>query len=278
VADEFEAVRRETDPLRQARRATELLTLYQQRSVELARLRREAIDRAQASDGLSYAQIAESIGLSKGRIGQIKQSAPPAERALFGVGPVTVAIPLREVPGRSLPVISSEDELAAQRMTALLGDLGFQVEQFRIPVDGAWKPHGDVVAICGPKSSPVVASVLASDPTLDFHEDERGRWVISDRDSGKVHQSPMDTKRSKDVDLAYVGRVQHDRANVVVVAGIHALGSLGAVDHLAKNAAGIYREAGSGAFSMIVRSTVDRDGTVTESEAVCPPRPHHGAS
>ena len=96
--DGFETVRRDRDPRRQGRRATELLVVYQQRIIELARLRREAIRRLQDEEGLSYAAVAAELGLSKGRIGQITQSAPPAERGLFGVGPLTIAVPLR--PGR----------------------------------------------------------------------------------------------------------------------------------------------------------------------------------
>jgi len=39
-------VRREPDPLARGRRATRLLTVYQQRSAELARLSKEAVDAA----------------------------------------------------------------------------------------------------------------------------------------------------------------------------------------------------------------------------------------
>ena len=49
--DEFEDVQAEPDALRQARRATELMAIYQQRGTELARLRREAIERATLETG-----------------------------------------------------------------------------------------------------------------------------------------------------------------------------------------------------------------------------------
>lgn len=88
-SDDFESVRRERDPLKRAKLATLLLSTYQQRSVELARLRKEAISDAASSTGMTYTAIAESLGLTKGRVTQIRQSAPPAERAFFGVGPLT---------------------------------------------------------------------------------------------------------------------------------------------------------------------------------------------
>ena len=49
--DVVERVRQEPDPIRRARLAGELINTYQQRSVELARLRKEAINAA-AETGL----------------------------------------------------------------------------------------------------------------------------------------------------------------------------------------------------------------------------------
>ncbi|MEV6800151.1 hypothetical protein AB0M91_17645 [Micromonospora rifamycinica] len=273
--DGFERVRRETDPLRQAKLAGELMSVYQQRAVELARLRREAINRAAADQGLSFSSIAKELGLTRGRITQIRQTAPPAERAFFGVGPMTVAVPLRAVPGRALPVISSEDTRAAELLTKLLTDLAFQVEHLHIPPDGNWQPRGDVAAICGPKSSPVTAQAIASDPALTFEPDDAGRWTIRERDGSRVYESPMDDPAApRWVDVAYVGRLAlSDEQTIFIVAGVHALGSVGAIDYLARNLPDLYTHVGTRRFSMIVRSEHDGD-TVTRSELVCPPRIH----
>lgn len=269
--DEFESVRREADPRRQGRRATELLAVYQQRMVELARLRREDMRRLQL-EGLSYAAVATEFGLSKGRIGQITQTAPPAERALFGVGPVTVALPLRPGGERSLPVIASEDALAYDRLAQLLRELLLAVEQLRIPVDGTWTPDGDVVAICGPKSSPVSAAALAADPLLDFREEDR-RWLIADRADGTRYRSPLDDGQAG-LDIAYLGRLPvAGGGSMLLIAGVHALGSVGAVDYLVGHAAELYRQVGEGMFSMVTASRHDGE-RVLESEALCPARRH----
>jgi hypothetical protein len=269
--DEFESVRREPDPRRQGRRATELLAVYQQRMVELARLRREDMRLLQL-EGLSYAAVATEFGLSKGRIGQITQTAPPAERALFGVGPVTVALPLRPGGERSLPVIASEDALAYDRLGRLLRELLLTVEQLRIPVDGRWTPEGDVIAICGPKSSPVSAAALAKDPLLDFRQEPDGRWVIADRADGTCFASPLD-EGAADRDIAYLGRLPVPGGSMLVIAGVHALGSVGAVDYLIGHAAELYRQVGEGMFSMVTASRHDGE-RVLESEALCPARSH----
>ncbi len=275
--DQFARVRREPDPLRQARLAGELIGVYQQRSVELARLRKEAINRAAAERGLSYSGIAAELGLTRGRITQIRQTAPPAERAFFGVGPVTVAVPLRAVPGRALPVISSEDARATERLSRLLADLAFQVEQFRIPPDGNWQPPADAVAICGPKSSQVTAQAIKSDPFLTFEPDETGNWTIRERDGGRVYESAMDQEGGEQrwSDVAYVGRlaVPGDRRTLLVVAGVHALGSVGVIDYLSRNLPDLYSQVGTRRFSTVVRSEHDGE-TVTRSELLCPPRTH----
>lgn len=269
--EEFESVRREVDPRRQGRRATELLAVYQQRTIELARLRREGIRRLQQEEGLSYAAVAVEFGLSKGRIGQITQTAPPAERALFGVGPVTVAVPLRSGGGRALPVLASEDALAYERLSGYLRDLLLTVEQARIPVDGDWTPTGDVVAICGPKSSPVSAAALAADPLLDYRVTD-GRWEIAERATGRRFTSPLDDGETG-TDIAYVGRLPVPGGSILLVAGVHALGSVGAVDWLVGHAAELYREVGEEPFSMVTRSRHDGERVVA-SEALCPARRH----
>lgn len=269
--DEFESVRREPDPRRQGRRATELLGVYQQRSIELARVRREAMRLLRESEGLSYAAVAAEFGVSKGRVGQISQSAPPAERGLFGVGPVTIAVPLRSGGDRPLPVLASEDLLAYERLADHLRSLQFGVRQERIPVDGRWKPDGDVVAICGPKSSPVSAAALDADPLLDFRERD-GRWEIAERANGTVHVSPWD-EGDRTRDIAYLGRVPVPGGTMLLIAGVHALGSVGAVDWLAGHGQDLYAAVGDRPFSTVVASRHDGEH-VRESEALWGPEQH----
>jgi hypothetical protein len=273
VGDEFQAVRREPDPVKRARMATELMAVYQQRSTELARLRRVAIEQAADERGMTFAAVAAEIGLSKGRITQIRQGAPAVERALFGVGPVTVAVPTRRVAERGLPVISAEDAIAAERLTAQLVELGFTVEQYRIPVDGLWNPSGDVIAICGPKNSPVTAEALTADPVLEFVADRVGRYAITDRLTGTRYLSAMDDDPPGSRDVAYVGRLPYRDTTVLVIAGVHAIGSVGVVHYLAGHAAEVYATVGDGPWSAVIDSRHDGDA-IRESEAVCPPRRH----
>ena len=70
-ADEFDHVRQDTDPIRRTKRSTTLIETYRERMAELARLRKEAIEQAHEA-GMSYTEIAAALGLSKGRITQIR--------------------------------------------------------------------------------------------------------------------------------------------------------------------------------------------------------------
>lgn len=276
VRDQFERVRREPDPIRRARMAGELITIYQQRGAELARLRKEAINQAADERGLSYANIAAELGLTRGRITQIRQTAPEAERAFFGVGPITVAVPLRLLAGRATPVISAEDARASELLSTLLGTLAFQVQPLRIPVDGQWWPDGDTVAICGPKSSAVIATAIDHDPFLSFGSDEDGVWAIRDRATGHRFESPMD-QPTGDIrrDIAYVARLPIDDVgrDMLIIAGVHALGSVGAVDYLTSHLAEMYRLVGTHRFSMIVGSEHDGE-KVQKSELLRQPHVH----
>lgn len=197
--------------------------------------------------------------------------------AFFGPGPVTVAIPLRGVPDRRLPVITYEDALASQRLRRLLDGMMVESGELHIPPHGVWEPPvGDVVAICGPKTSPIIAQALTADPFLAF-EPDGDRWVIRRRDvPAQIFRSPIDASDptvDPSADVAYVGRVTvHDRT-ALVIAGIHALGSVGAVDYLARNLADLHEQVGKRRFSMVIHS--DHAGaSVLDTEVVCGPLIH----
>ncbi len=134
---------------------------------------------------------------------------------------------------------------------------GFRTSQYRIPIGGDWTPSGDVVAICGPKSSRVTAEAIDADPALCFEPDSTGRWVIAERDGGRVFQSGMDRTPPERSDVAYVGRLPHG-GGTRLVAGVHAIGSLGAIHYLAGHAAEIYAAMGDACWSAVVASIPHR--------------------
>ncbi|WP_068425732.1 hypothetical protein [Janibacter terrae] len=254
--DPFEAVRRESDPLEQARMAGDLMALYRQRGYELARIRRDAINRVVEQRGGTFSAVGAELGLTRGRISQIRKDAPATERAFFGVGPIDVATPTRHSSDRPEGVVALEDAESARIISDVLRDLTFEVRPVAIPIDGSWTPAHEAVVICGPKSSHVSAEILNHDPVLAFHETEDGRWAIEDRKTGQRFESPLD-HGAKGEDLAYVGRVTRGTKTVLVIAGIHALGSIGAVSYVAENLRSLHDAVGAQDFSMVVRAQFD---------------------
>jgi hypothetical protein len=257
ATDDFDDVRRDPDPVRRGRRATELLAVYQQRAAELARLRKVAVEDAHRDLGLSYTQIAAAMGLTKGRVSQIRGTAPPSERAFFGTGPVSVGVPLRHgVTDRQRPLVAAEDMQAGEETARLLEGYALAVTRYQIGPGTAAAPPGDAVVICGPTTAPVGAALLARDRALDMREDG-GRWWIIQRATGQRLGSPSDEADRAAADLAYVGRHQDGGHVTVHIAGIHAIGSLGAVHYLAGHLAELFAGAGDASLSLVTRASYD---------------------
>ncbi|MBF6171533.1 GntR family transcriptional regulator [Nocardia blacklockiae] len=70
--DDMDRVRSTADPITRALRASDLITEYQLRITELSAIRQAAIDSAH-DDGLTITEIGQRLGLTKGRISQLRR-------------------------------------------------------------------------------------------------------------------------------------------------------------------------------------------------------------
>lgn len=273
VEDEFETLRRERDPVVRGRRATELLILYQQRSTELARIRRAAIEEARDLLGGSYTEVARAFGLTKGRITQIRNSAPPAHRAFFGVGPLEVALPGRRILSRDDLVIAAEDDATGAHLIAEAERLAFATERVIIDPRQEWEPRGDAIVVCGPASAHIGNLLMSADPVLGMRIGDGAKWHIVDKTTGEQHTSPMDdTDEPRRADHAYIARHARDGQAITHIAGLHALGSVGAAHYLTEHLPDLWAEFGDTSFSMAV--TGEFDGMQPKAISVLfPPRP-----
>ena len=270
--DDFESVRADPDPVRRGQRATRLLTVYQQRAMELARLRRAAIEEAHRDRGMSYTEIAEALGVTKGRITQIRDTAPHPERAFFGVGPVSIGVPYRyRVTDRERPLIAAEDAQAGEQLENLLTSLTLAVTRYQIEPDRADPPPGDTIVVCGPKSAQIGADLMARDPALRMI-DKRGRWLVEDLRGGNLISSPADDDPPQDADIAYLARHVMDGRVVIHIAGIHAIGSLGAAHYLTSQLADLFAHTGEQPFSAVIRASFE-GLAITGSGLVAGPYP-----
>ncbi|MBF6463057.1 sigma-70 family RNA polymerase sigma factor [Nocardia puris] len=270
IADEFEQVRSDPDPIRRGQRATDLIATYQQRATELARLRKEAIEEAHRN-GLSYTEIANLLGVTKGRISQIRTTAPKAERAFFGVGPVAIAIPRRFglEDGRERPYFDAHDQATQEALEQVLAELAIVTSRAAIDPDQEEVPTGDCIIVCGPKSAPIASGLLADDPNLSFDRSEEG-WSIVDARTGRRHFSPFRLPDVKLTDIGYFSRRTSGGRVVVHIAGITSIGSLGVAHWLSKNLATVYDPA-SRFTSGIVECDFGEDLAVTATRLLVGP-------
>ena len=276
--DDVDEVAAIADPAARARVATELLSRHQEIVTRLARIRRRAITELR-SQGLSHAQVGSALGLTRGRIAQLHTASHALEQSFFGGASITITTPLRAAPGLDRPLVAQEDAEAAALLARVLDSLDVDTTSDHVSPAGEidLAPDG-LIAICGPKSSPTMHQIIRTDPVFDYSPDPAGRWRLVDRATGAEYASPVDDDPAKDQDIAYLARLQRpDGRPFLVIAGVHAIGSLGAVAYLADtdHVRALHDAIGTRRFSMVIGSTFTRTPLkILSTEALTEPRPH----
>lgn len=269
--DDFDQARNDPDPIRRGQRVTKLMAFYQQRANELARARKVAIEEAHRERGMSYKEIAELLGITQGRVSQIRSSAPREERAFFGVGPVAVGIPRRFglEDGRERPFIDANDQATQSALEGTLGRLVLAVEGFTIDPDREDLPEGDCIIVCGPKSAPIARRLLEGDSILGFERDDDGWWITDSR-TGLRHSSPYRRDSSIRSDIGYFSRRQDDGRVIVHIAGITSVGSLGVAHWLDRNVKAVFDPKAT-FVNGVIECEFDDDFAVTDSRIIVGP-------
>jgi hypothetical protein len=247
------------DPAERLRSSTALLTELQDGVTETARVRRETIAQLRG-DGQSLAVIADLIGVSRARIVQLRTAGPPPERAFLGAGHLTIGVTQKTESVPSRPVIAKEDFAAAHQLEQLARDLQLEASFEYIPEDGAINLNRDnLIVICGPRISPPVRATYETDPIVRWEHDAAG-WYLTDKRTGQHYRSPADDpQKPRPGDVAYLGRLPRPdgAGTVLLLAGVHSVGSHGVVDFLSRHLPELYDEVGTGSFSAIMACEYD---------------------
>jgi hypothetical protein len=273
VADALQRIKAIDDPYLLLREVTTRLAEAQQEVTELARLRRRVVQDLHAK-GLSYAQIAEKAGLSRGRIHQIRHTGPAPEGAFLGTGAVVIATPLRRDDERGRTVVAVDDVSSGKRLEDLARSYGLDVTSEHVPVSGEIDLDRDgLVVVCGPRMSQGMWDTYAQDPVLRWERAEDGPWTVVDRRTGTVHRSGQDTDPARPYDVGYLGRLPRPdgRGSLLAIAGIHTQGSLGVVQLLGADLNALWGQVGEQRFSTLVGVEYDPETSEPQSvELLCP--------
>ncbi len=269
------------DPVARVRAATSAMAGHKDAIDDIAELRRKAMIEAHAA-GTSPTELARAAKLTTARVSQILKTNPKPGRPFLGASStLTIAVAGKVQTDRPdpQPVVAQDDLIAYERLAELARTCGLETEYEVIRPPGLVDLNRDgLVVICGPRMSPIVAQVLAGDQVLAFEKDDRG-WYLTDKISGEMYRSPMDSGEHRDV--AYLGRLPRPdgRGLFLYIAGIHSAGSAGAVHYLTENLGELYRELKLNRFSVLIESTHDADTReITESHRLTPVRRPDGGA
>lgn len=234
------------------------------------------------ASGMSHGQIAEALGVSRGRVSQLTKAGPPPERAFWGTDVLTVALggkleAPKKASGQPGPVLAQEDFQAYLDVSESVKAMGLDTVYEIIQPPGMVRPNRDnLVVICGPRLSPLIAQVIEADPIISFGHDDQG-WYLNDREAASIYRSPMD--EGKPSDVGYLARFPRPdaRGTFVYIAGIHAMGSNGVIHYLDQHLAEVYREVKTKRFSALIQCEFDPDTRKVSSSNLLTPLYTHGA-
>lgn len=273
MSDELRRIAAIDDPYLLLREATDRLASAQQEVTELARLRRRVVQDLRAQ-GMSYARIAATAGLSRGRIHQIRHTGPAPEGAFLGSGVVVVATALRRDDERGRTVVAVDDVTTGERLEDLVRSFDLDVQSEHVPLSGEIDLDRDgLIVVCGPHMSEDMRSTYAKDPVLRWQQADGEPWTIADERSGRVYRSGQDDAPPRPHDLGYLGRLPRPdgKGSLLAIAGVHRQGSLGVAQLLASDTAALWSQVRDGRFSTLVGVEYDPETNEPQSvELLCP--------
>lgn len=171
-------------------------------------------------------------------------------KKLLGYEEVVIHIPTRIAENslgesRLKPVVAEEDYNTYEQLRDMLLQHGFRVVLSYIPArNDDLETYGELevrpnvanIVVCGPKNSRTVERIFSELEGLDFVKGEDG-WYFDDLISNVQMSSPLTENMNQ---YAFMGKVEANGGRILLICGIHAIGSdgvayfLGDSDRLAK--------------------------------------------
>jgi hypothetical protein len=266
--------------LERAKGATDLIGSLQEVIGEVSVLRHGALEELTAGEKTAVKDLAKQLGMVPSRLYALLSAGVKTERALFGTGPITVAVGAKvetrpegtggeKVPAS--PVVSLAAGDAYEMIAETVRGYGLKVtREVVLPMSLLNLDRANLVVITSPRLIPIVGLVMQqADKNLGFDRDDDG-WFLLDRATGTLYRSPADSGENSD--YGYIGRLPrpNSKGSFLYVAGIHAMGTLGATHYLTHHVAELYKQVKTGCWSALVKTSYDADKKITGTELVTP--------
>ena len=273
---EVERLRSIDDPMEQLKYSGEVLATLQAVTAEVGDIRRGALDVLRGR-GMTLAQISDEAGISVARLSQLGAPRRRPERVLLSSGDtVHIVLPVEQAPypeGPQRPVVQQSDIAFRDDIENLAREYGLSAETEHLPSGEYVNLNRDgLIVTCGPRQSPWLTQILASDTAYGFERDDES-WYLLDKASGEKLRSPSDTGEGGD--LAYLGTLPRPdgQGTWLYCAGIHAPGSRGGALYLAEHLPELHRETRGHLWSCLVRCDYDPDTKeISNAELAAPVR------
>lgn len=280
--EEVAAVRAIADVVERGKRAGDAMDEHLQLANEFGRIRQEAIDEMRSVRGMTQAEIAQALNLTRARVGQLLKAGPPAaERAILAPqqgAPVTIAIVKKTEIDRGQPAIALSTREAVARLQELAGSFNLETREEQVGPPGMVDLNNDnLVVLIGPRISSLIAQVVASDPVIHWRTDKRGRWYLTDSKTGTEYHSDFDdgwtpTRDGDRYCIALIGRIRRPdgQGSFLYLGGAHAPGTAGAVDVFVREIGSIWNQTKRSLWSAAVLTTVGEDGEIISAKLATP--------
>lgn len=262
VMDEVARVAAIEDRVERLRAASEGVAAAQRMMAEMSRIRRTVIQDLHC-EGWTFAKIGAAAGLTRARVHQVRHQGPAPEGAFFGQERLVVLSP-------------PEESDSARQLARLLKKMDCAHELKNLPIiDQISFDAPGLLFLGGPGRWERPGNPVSSDPCLRIRR-QAGERVVEDLVTGRLHRTEAADGIVRDV--AYVARVPRpDRSGtLLVVTGLRAEGTAGAVQYLAKDIAALHETAPKLAFSMLIEVKRDAAGEITAAPLTAV-YPHAGA-
>jgi hypothetical protein len=276
--DQLDELRQIADPIALVKRANELVNHHQEVVAEVSAIRRGALNEL-VSRGKTHTEIAGLVGMTRARVGQLLASGPQPERALLGTGTLTIAAggKVEALKANPSTMGSAETYAAYKLLSKTAEDLGLKTEYELVSPPGlVHLNRTNLIVLTSPRLLPLVGQVLEADPNLGFEQGALG-WYLVDRITDHKHRSPSDS--GEPADYAYIGRLPRPdgHGTFLYLAGIHAMGTLGAATYLAAHVEDLYREVKTRRWSALIECRYDPDThEIQSAETITPVYRHEG--